>query len=126
MSDEKRNAISWFEIPTANFERARMFYETIIGTSLHTMKMGDCDMAFLPADEGEVGGAIICHKDCKPSADGTVVYLNANPDLAVTLARIEKAGGKVIIPKTQVTPEIGYFAQFIDSEGNRIALHSQK
>ncbi len=69
-------------------------------------------MAFLPADEGKVGEVIVFHKDAKPSADGTMVFLNANPDLAEILARVEKAGGKAIVPKTHINPEIGYFAVY--------------
>jgi uncharacterized protein len=126
MSDGKRNAINWFEIPSINFERARKFYETILGSSMSPMKMGDIEMAGFPCDEGKVGGAVIFQKDCKPGANGTVVYLNANPDLADVLGRVEKAGGKVVVPKTQVNPEIGFFAVFLDTEGNRVALHSQK
>ena len=125
MSDGKRNALNWFEIPSLNFARARKFYETIYGVEMHTMKMGDADMAFLPMDEGKVGGAVTCCESMKPSADGTLVYLNANPDLSTMLGRVEKAGGKVVVPKTQVTPEIGFFAIFIDTEGNKVALHSQ-
>ncbi|MCC6962577.1 MAG: VOC family protein [candidate division Zixibacteria bacterium] len=124
MADGKRNAINWFEIPANNFQRAVKFYETILGSSLHTSNMGGCDMAFLPADEGKVGGAVIQHGEVKPSGQGTRVYLNCNPDLAPILARVEAAGGKVEVPKTQITPEIGFFAFVIDSEGNRVGLHS--
>lgn len=125
MSDGKRNALNWFEIPAADFQRAKKFYEQILGAEMHEMKMGDAEMAFFPTDEGKVGGAVTHQAMMKPSADGTTVYLNANPDLTTTLDRVAKAGGKVIVPKTQVTPEIGYFAMFLDSEGNKIALHSQ-
>jgi predicted enzyme related to lactoylglutathione lyase len=125
MSDEKRNALNWFEIPAADFQRAKKFYESILVAEIHSAKMGDAEMAFLPTDEGKVGGAIVHHPMMKPGADGTMVYLNANPDLNPYLERITKAGGKVIVPKTQVTPEIGFFAVFIDSEGNKVALHSQ-
>ena len=126
MADDKRNAINWFEIPSLDYGRATKFYESILGSTMHKMTMGDAEMAFLPADDGKVGGAIVFHKDAKPSADGTMVFLNGNPDLTEILGRIEKAGGKVIVPKTQVNPEIGYFAVFLDTEGNKVALHSQK
>lgn len=126
MADGTRNAINWFEIPSLDFGRATKFYESILDVTMHKMTMGGAEMAFLPADDGKVGGAIVFHKDSKPSADGTMVYLNANPDLAEILGRIEKAGGKVIIPKTQVNPEIGFFAVFLGTEGNKVALHSQK
>lgn len=126
MSDGKRNAINWFEIPTGDFQRGKKFYEAIMGSEFYTMKMGDCDMAFFPMDEGKVGGAVIHHEMAKPATGGAMVYLNANPDLADVLARVEKAGGKVQVPKTLITEEIGYFAVFFDTEGNRVALHSQK
>ncbi len=126
MSDGKRNALNWFEIPSSDFQRAKKFYETILGAEMHATTMGDYQMAFFPMDEGKVGGAVTHHAMMKPSADGTTVYLNANPDLTTVLDRIAKAGGQVIVPKTEITPEIGFFAMFIDSEGNKVALHSQK
>jgi predicted enzyme related to lactoylglutathione lyase len=126
MAETKRNALNWFQIPSGDFQRATKFYETILGASMHKENMGEGDLAFFPMDEGKIGGAIVYHKDTKPSADGTMVFLNANPDLAEVLGRVESAGGKVMVPKTQVNPEIGFFAIFLDSEGNRVALHSQK
>jgi predicted enzyme related to lactoylglutathione lyase len=125
MADSMRNAINWFQIPSSDYGRATKFYESILGVTMHRMPMGDSEMAFLPADDGKVGGAIVFHKDAKPSADGTMVFLNANPDLADILRRIEKAGGKIIVPKTHINSEIGYFAIFLDTEGNRVGLHSQ-
>ena len=125
MSDGKRNALNWFEIPSANFERAKKVYETILDSPMHASNMGEYQMAFFPMDDGKVGGAVINHPMLKPSADGLIVYLNANPDLTATLDRVGKAGGTVLVPKTQITPEIGFFAMFIDSEGNKVALHSQ-
>ena len=73
-----------------------------------------------------IGGAISKAEGFyQPSAtDGTLVYLNANPDVQNVLDKIEAAGGKIIVPKTQISPEYGYMAVFVDTEGNRIALHS--
>lgn len=121
-----KNALNWFEIPTVDFERARKFYETILGYSMQTMDFGGFMMGFLPSDDGKVGGAIVYGADYKPSADGALIYLNANPDLAEVEARIEAAGGKVLISKRVISPEWGYIAVFIDSEGNRMGLHSNK
>ena len=92
MSDGKRNALNWFEIPSANFERAKKFYETILDSPMHASNMGEYQMAFFPMDDGKVGGAVINHPMLKPSADGLIVYLNANPDLTATLDRVGKAG----------------------------------
>lgn len=120
------NAINWFEIPATDHERAVQFYSDVLGTKLQPMEMGDIKMAFLHADEGGIGGSICTGKGYKPSADGALIYLNAGEDLSKPLSRVEKAGGKVLMPKTKISDEIGYMAHFIDSEGNKLALHSPK
>jgi len=120
------NAINWFEIPAANHERAVKFYSQILGANLQPMEMAGVKMAFLPADDGDIGGAICSGEGYKPSAEGTLVYLNAGEDLSAPLSKVEKAGGKVVMPKTKISDEIGYMAYIMDSEGNKIALHSPK
>ena len=120
-----KNMLNWFEIPVSDFARAQKFYETIFGFTMQSMDMG-AKMGFFPADEGKVSGAIVAGPDYKPSADGSLIYLNGNPDLADVLGKVEAAGGKVLRGKTQITPEYGYMALFLDSEGNRVALHSNK
>jgi predicted enzyme related to lactoylglutathione lyase len=121
-----KNIINWFEIPVKDFDRAKKFYETLMGWEIKTGEFGPWKMGFFPADEGKVSGAIVSGKSYEPSEVGALVYLNANPDLSEYLAKVESAGGKITVPKTQISPEIGYWACFIDSEGNRIAFHSQK
>ena len=124
----QKHAIDWFEIPTANLERACAFYERIFEFKLQPMELANrLRMAMFPVDPAESVGGALCHHPefYAPSATGTLVYLNADPDLGVVLGRIEKAGGKVVVPKTQISPEYGYMAVFIDSEGNRVALHSR-
>jgi predicted enzyme related to lactoylglutathione lyase len=119
------NVINWFEIPVADFERAKKFYGEILNGTLHTEKMGDHLMGFLPMEGEGVGGAIVHGEGYTPSSDGTVVYLNGGDDLGVILSRVEPSGGKILVPKTKITEEIGYFAIFLDTEGNKIALHSR-
>jgi predicted enzyme related to lactoylglutathione lyase len=119
------NAINWFEIPTHDFDRAKKFYSEILASNIEEMDMGGFKMGMLPAGEGGIGGAIVKGEGCVPSENGTMVYLNAGADLAPILTRIEEAGGKVVMPKTMITEEIGYMATFTDTEGNRVALHSQ-
>jgi predicted enzyme related to lactoylglutathione lyase len=119
------NAINWFEIPTNDFDRAKKFYSEILASNIEEMDMGGFKMGMLPAGEGGIGGAIVKGEGCVPSENGTMVYLNAGADLAPILTRIEEAGGKVVMPKTMITEEIGYMATFTDTEGNRVALHSQ-
>ena len=122
------NAVSWFEIPVKDFSRAVTFYEMIFETTLQVFPVNEVlKMALLPAEEGTVGGALVQHPHFyRPSHDGTVVYLNANPDIQPVLDRLEKNGGKIIIPKRQISPDRGYMAVFEDCEGNRVALHSDK
>jgi uncharacterized protein len=123
-----KNAISWFEIPTTDLDRAQKFYETIFATSLIPLDLQNLRMRMFPIENqtSGIGGALCHNKDFyKPSStDGPLIYLNGNPDVQNVLDRVEAAGGKVLVPKTQISPEYGYMAVIIDSEGNRIALHS--
>ena len=120
------NAINWFEIPVDDFERARKFYNTIYDFEMTEMDMEGTRMGMLPHDqENGVGGAIIHGDNFKPTKDGVKVYLNGGNDLSVVLDRVENAGGKVILPKTMIGPEMGHYAAFEDTEGNEIRLFSQ-
>lgn len=118
------NMINWFEIPVTDFNRAKKFYETMLGIQLERIEMHGMVMGFFPADGQNVSGAIVQGEDQKPSTDGSTLYLNGGEDLSGALNRAKGAGATVIVPKTQISPEQGYFAMFIDTEGNRIALHS--
>ena len=123
-----QNAISWFEIPSSDLARATKFYETIFGVTLAPLDLDNIKMRMFPVDNPatEVGGAIVYSDGFhKPSAtDGPLLYLNGNPDVQVVLDKVEKAGGKIMVPKTEISPEYGYMAVIIDTEGNRIGLHS--
>ena len=119
-----KNMLNWFEIPVSDFERGKIFYETIFATPMQSVDFGGVKMVFLPSYEGKVSGALCCGPDYKPSMNGSLIYLNANPDLNGVLNRVENAGGKILSAKKQISPEYGYMALFVDSEGNRMALHS--
>ena len=123
-----KNAISWFEIPATNLERATTFYETIFQIQMIPMDMPDFRMRMFPIEDmmTQVGGTLIDSRGYHvPSeSQGPLIYLNANPDVQIVLDRIEAAGGKILVPKTQISPEYGYMGVFLDTEGNRIALHS--
>jgi len=120
------NVINWFEIPAADFARAKKFYSEVLGYELKTDKMANCDMAFFSTDGEGLGGAVVYGEGFEPSDKGTIVYFDGGEDLALMLSRVEPAGGKVVIPKTLITEDVGYFAVFMDTEGNKVALHSQK
>lgn len=122
-----KNAISWFEIPAVDLERAQKFYEAIFGIALISMDFPNIKMRMFPLENRmDVGGAIVDSGGFhKPSAtEGPLIYLNGNPDLQNVLGKVEAAGGTVIVPKTQISPEYGFMGVFIDTEGNRIGLHS--
>jgi len=120
------NSLNWFEIPVADINRAKKFYESIFDIKMDESEMMGMKMAFFPSENmnGKVSGGLVQGPMHKTSSDGAKVYLNGNPDLSVALSKIEKAGGKVVMPKTKISDEIGHMAFFIDSEGNNVALHS--
>lgn len=121
-------AISWFEIGTTDLDRATKFYEAIFQVRLAPLDLDNIKMRMFPIDDmmTGVGGALVDSKGFhKPSAtDGPLIYLNGNPDVQLVLDRVEAAGGKVMVPKTEISAEYGFMAVIIDSEGNRIGLHS--
>ena len=122
------NAISWFEIPATDLERAQKFYEAIFGISMIPMDMPNIKMRMFPLDDmtNGVGGAVVDSGGFhKPSAtDGPLVYLNGNPDVQNVLDKVTAAGGTIMVPKTEISPEYGFMAVMLDTEGNRIGLHS--
>ena len=122
-----KNAINWFEIPVNDYERAKKFYSTILELEITDYHMPEKNMKYgmFPYDmeNNGVGGAIIQMKEMNPSTDGSTIYLNGGDDLNAPLSKVEAAGGQVFMPKTDID-ENGFIAQFIDTEGNRVALHS--
>lgn len=122
--DKMNNLISIVEIPTADFSRAMKFYQSILNVNIEEIDMDGTLMGVLPNEEGTVNVCLVKGNDYKPTTDGAVVYLNAGNDLQPMLDKVLQNGGEVIVPKTEISPEIGFFAQFIDTEGNRLGLHS--
>lgn len=123
--DNTTNSLNWFEIPAVDIQRSQKFYETIFEITMEPMEMGDSKMAFFPwvPGSGKLTGALVQSPSHKPSMEGTMVYLNANPDLNVIAARVEAAGGKVLVPKMNIG-EHGNIAFIMDPEGNNVGLHS--
>jgi len=122
------NAINWFEIPVSDIERAREFYEGIFDMDMVPMEemMGMEMMGFpIAMASGKVGGAIVRSDFHEPSEQGAVLYLNANPNLQLIVDRVEDFGGEVLMPPTEISPEIGFMAFIMDTEGNKIGLHAQ-
>ena len=126
----EKKVVGWFEIPVEDMDRAVKFYSTVFGYDMQRNPVGPLDMAlFMSIDEGiGAAGALVKHPDFyKPSQEGTLVYFIAKSgDLSNELAKVEAAGGKIFVPKTPISEEVGYMAVFYDTEGNRVAMHSKK
>lgn len=116
-----KQATSWFDIPVSDMTRAIKFYEAITGLSLKRMKVGNlAETAILGSD-----GCLFKSPEDKPSHYGSRVYFSAEPDIETWLERVQKAGGKTLVPKTPIGEGRGHYAYFEDSEGNRVGLHSR-
>lgn len=122
-----KNAVNWFEIPVKDYSRAKQFYATIMGSEIVDHHMPEKNMKYgvfaHDEDNNGVGGAIVEAEGHHPTADGTTIYLNGGNDLSVALDKVETSGGKIVMPKTDIGQN-GFIAQFLDTEGNRVALHS--
>jgi predicted enzyme related to lactoylglutathione lyase len=128
--DRETNVITWFEIPVTDLQRARKFYETILDIEMMSGADGSEPAVFFPynpdviqATSGRVTGVLSLSEKNHPSATGTLVYLNASPEIQAVLDRVEAAGGQIVAQKTKIPP--GFIAVIIDSEGNRIGLHAE-
>jgi uncharacterized protein len=125
----KHNVVGWFEIPVTNMNRAMKFYSKVFDVELSRSNDGKRDMAMFPWIQKTIGagGTLVYHKDYAPSKKGILVYFTAfSGDLKKELGRVRKAGGKVLMNKTTIGKGMGHIGMFLDSEGNRIALHSMK
>jgi predicted enzyme related to lactoylglutathione lyase len=123
--DNTTNSLNWFEIPAVEIARSQKFYETIFDIKMETMEMGESVMAFFPwtPSSGKATGAVVQSTQHKPSMEGSIIYLNANPNMDNVMTRIEVAGGKVLMPKMNIG-EHGNIAFILDTEGNKIGIHS--
>ena len=122
-----KNAITWFEIGTANLAKATAFYEAVLNNKMRLENMGPSEGAVFSYDEAAdgVGGALLCGPTApKPGAMGTLVYLDASPSLDAALARVVKAGGQIALPRQDLPPGMGFFAHITDLDGNRVGLHA--
>ena len=122
-----KNATTWFEIGTANLSTAVTFYEAVLRQKMRLENMGPSEGAVFSYDEAAdgVGGALLCGPTApKPSAAGTLVYLDASPSLDAVLARVTKAGGQIAMPRQALPPGLGFIAHITDLDGNRVGLHA--
>ncbi len=124
MENTMKNLVSIVEIPVSDFPRAVAFYQTILNVAIQEVDMAGTQMGVLPNEPGTVNVVLVKGSDYIPTTEGAVIYLNAGSDLQPMLDKIAQNGGSVIVPKTEISPEMGFFALFIDTEGNKLGLHS--
>jgi predicted enzyme related to lactoylglutathione lyase len=122
-----KNAVTWFDIPTDDFDRAVQFYSDILGQQIRVDTYMGQKLGFFPMDSREgVGGDLVPPGlGAKPCANGTRVYLSCEGILDDVISRVEKAGGKIIMPKSSMG-DAGWVAMIMDTEGNSVGLHSYK
>ena len=122
----QRHAIDWFEIPVRNMDRAAAFYEALLGTTIQREAIGPNTLGVFTYDgEHGVGGCLLAGEHVSaPSLNGSLVYLNAGPSLDAVVARVEAAGGRVLVPKVVLPGDMGCFVHIADTEGNRVGLHA--
>jgi len=121
---EKKDAISWFEIPATDLARAARFYETVLGVEMKRGQMGPTQMALFPYEQPGVGGCLAVGDGNQPSLQGNLVYLQAGTSLKTALGRVDRAGGRIALGQTELPDGMGCFAHIIDTEGNRVGLHA--
>lgn len=119
-----KTPVTIIEIPVTDLPRAMAFYEAVLGITIEEAEMGDTRMGVFPADEGAVNVVLVRGEGYVPTADGPVIYLNAGDSVKAIEDRIEPHGGQVVVPRTEISPEMGYFALFMDTEGNKLGLHA--
>ncbi|VXD10539.1 VOC family protein [Marinoscillum sp. 108] len=123
-SNDMSSFISIFEIPATDLSRAVNFYQAILNIKIEKMEMPGMEMGIFPYEGQLVTGVIVKGDGYNPSADGVTIYLNGGDNLQIILDKVEESGGKIIVPKTPHADESGFFAMFLDTEGNKMGLHS--
>ena len=122
--ERRKNRVVWFEIPASDLGRATKFYETVLATSLKVETFGAHELRVFTHDDDAASGCLMKGPGLEPSKSGAIVFLNADPSLDAVLSRVERAGGKIAVPRTDLPGDMGSFAHIIDSEGNRVGLHA--
>jgi len=124
----EHNMVGWFEIPVTEMDRAKTFYNKVFNVDIQLEDFGGVLMGWFPFVDGKKGasGSLVQNRAYIPDEKKGVLIYFSSVDVNDELSRVQAAGGKIIQPKTMISKDIGYMGLFIDSEGNRIALHSRK
>ena len=119
-----KSYVSIFEIPATDIDRAINFYQAVLGIPVEKMEFPGMEMGLLPYEDQMVTGVIMKGEGYEPSSTGITLYLNGGNDLQTILDRVVPSGGQILMPKTPHADESGFFALFLDPEGNKMGLHS--
>ena len=124
LANPMNSYLSLFEIPATDISRAIDFYQAVLGIQIEQMEMPGMEMGIFPYEGQTIPGVIMKGEGFKPSPDGVTIYFNGGDNLQTILDKVEPNGGKIIVPKTAHADESGFFALFLDTEGNKIGLNS--
>ncbi|APA65857.1 VOC family protein [Maribacter sp. 1_2014MBL_MicDiv] len=119
-----KSFISIFEIPATDITRAVNFYQAILDIEIEKIEFPEMQMGIFPYENQMVTGVIMKAQGYTPSANGITIYLNGGDNLQSILDKVEINGGEIMVPKSLHADESGYYAIFLDSEGNKMGLHS--
>ncbi|HIE99354.1 MAG: VOC family protein [Fuerstiella sp.] len=121
--NSKHNRAVWFDIPVIDLDRSVAFYAAVLGVGVSKGKFDDVEFAVIDHSEGN-GGCLVPHSEVAVSDNGILLYLNANGRIHDAVAKTETHGGSIVEPIHSIGPH-GFRAIIRDSEGNRLALHSE-
>lgn len=121
----KNNPVGWFEIFVQDMPRARTFYETVFNCQLDKLPVTELEMWTFPMSMEDYGaaGALVRMDGVASGGNSVLVYFSC-ADCAQEESRVVAAGGQVHKPKFSIG-EYGFISLVIDTEGNRIGLHSR-
>ena len=118
------NQVVWVDIPVLDLDRAIRFYSAVLGSPVQKQEYPGMAIGLLPDSDSDVSGCLFTKDGELPSDRGPLIYLNAQGRLDAAVAAVESSGGKVVAPPHPIGPH-GFRSIILDSEGNRIALHSR-
>ena len=114
------NAIVHFEIPADDVKRAKKFYQKALGWKISDpWKMEYFLVETKEKGEEGINGGLMPRK---MPGQPFMNYVGVD-SIDSYLKKVEKAGGVVIMPKTEIAPGMGWIAAFKDTEGNIMGFH---
>ncbi len=119
----KKNTVGWFDVPVKKLSRAIDFYSSVLNEKIEITKYESHEFAMIPCENDGVTGCLVETKETNPSENGLLLYFSVEGRIDDAIEKAVEMGGKLLLKKEQIGPW-GYRAVILDSEGNKIALHS--